>query len=296
MFDAARDLLRENASLRVRIGLRTDVYTLIRSTDSASDKYETAVIHHSWANHEVFVLLVKRIESYFARQADYQRLLGFRQWQLAHYLDPLLDRRFQGRGAWDNAPMHQVIMSFARRRPRDLVKLLTFAGREAKSNNHDLIQSDDIRAVLPAFSQGRLLDAVNEFGTELPQLREVLMAMKPTRLEKTTAEGYVLTTDAMIKRLRNVLDNVPAAFSDGRPMTPLSLLAFLYKIDFLQARKDVGGEIVRSYFDQNGLLTPDKIDVGFQWEIHLAFRWVLQPDSPGDIYRYTDPRTAEVSV
>jgi hypothetical protein len=45
----------------------------------------------------------------------------------------------------------------------------------------------------------------------------------------------------------------------------------------------------RVYFDQKRMLTPDQIDVGYAWEIQLAFRWVLQPDRPEDIYRYTDP-------
>jgi hypothetical protein len=76
-------------------------------------------------------------------------------------------------------------------------------------------------------------------------------------------------------------------------MTPVNLLAFLYKIDFLQARKDDGDEIQRVYFDENSRITPDQVDVGFKWEIHLAFRWVLQPDRPEDIYRFTDPELSE---
>jgi hypothetical protein len=294
MFDAVRDFLRENNKLRCRIGLRTDVYTLIRMTEASSDKYETAVVHHAWENHEVFVLLIKRIESYFGRDADYDALLQRRQPQLAHFLDPIVARRFRGRGLWSNVPMYHVIMSFARRRPRDLIKLLTFAGREAQNHRHEQIQTADLETIFETFSQGRLQDTINEFGSELPKLRDVLLAMKPTRQEKTTAEGYVLTTDAMVKRLQNVLQSVDASFADNRPMTPMSLLAFLYKIDFLQARKNVDGEVVRRYFDQNHLLTPDKIDVGFDWEVQLAFRWVLQPDRPQDIYRFTDPLIPEL--
>lgn len=291
MFDAIRDLLRDNTTLRCRIGLRTDVYTLLR-TDPASDKYEVSVVHHSWSNHEVFVLLIKRIESYFGRDADYDRLLRRRQSDLARFLDPILEPTFRGAGRWHNAPMYSVILSFARRRPRDLVKLLTFAAREAQRQHHSRISTDDLQRVFSQFSQGRLQDTVNEFRTELPQLESVLLAMKPNRAERTTTEAYVMPTDRLVRKLREVITGTAARFTDGRRTDPMSLLAFLYKIDFLQARRDEGDNIQRMYFDENHLVTPDQLDVGFDWEIHLAFRWVLQPDRPEDIYRFTEPSAA----
>lgn len=58
MFEAIRDLQRDNPTLRARIGLRTDLYSLIRANDSSSDKWQSAVAHHAWTNHETFVLLV----------------------------------------------------------------------------------------------------------------------------------------------------------------------------------------------------------------------------------------------
>jgi len=292
MFDAIRDLLRDNDTVRCRIALRSDVYTLLR-TDPASDKFEASAVHQSWSNHEVFVLLIKRIETFFGREVDSERLLNLRQRELAGFLDPIVERRFHGAGKWSDTQTYHVILSFARRRPRDLVKLLTFAAREAQRQKHSRILTADLQGVFPQFSDGRLQDVVNEFKAELPALRDILLAMKPSKQERAAVDSYVLSTEQMVRKLQNVLGGVSARFTDGRQMTPVNLLAFLYKIDFLQARKDDGDEIQRVYFDENSRITPDQVDVGFKWEIHLAFRWVLQPDRPEDIYRFTDPELSE---
>jgi hypothetical protein len=294
MFDAIRDLQRENPTLRVRVGLRTDLFTLIRSTDSSSDKWQTAVVHHAWTNHQTFVLLVKRIVTYFGGKQDYDRLLQRPQASLAHLLDPILERRYEGKGLWHHKPTYNVIMSFARRRPRDLVVLLTLAGRNAKARQHPKIDTQDLEDSFARFSDGRLVDAVNEFGLEAPGLDKLLMAMKPSKVERTAAQNYMLSTDAMLKRIKQALEKAPLRFADGRTATPMTVLAFLYRIDFLQARKtDMEGVVDRKYFDQNQLLTPDKIDLGYDWEIHIAFRWVLQPDDPAAIFAFVPPDSTD---
>lgn len=294
MFDALRDLQRDNESLRVVVGLRTDQYALIRSTDSASDKWQSNVLHHSWTNHETFVLLLKRVASYFNEEHDWDELLERPQQQSAHLLNPILERRFQGKGLWHQKPMYNVVMSFARRRPRDLVVLLNLAGQRAKTRKHAVIQTDDLEESFPRFSQERLVDVVNEFGHEAGGLQSFVFRMKPSKLERRAAVSYLLSTDAMVKRIGQALDQAPLNFADGSPATPSRVLAFLYRIDFLQARKTLpDGRVDRKYFDQNQLLTPDKIDLGYDWEIHLAFRWVLQPDDVEDIFAFVPPDSTD---
>lgn len=65
----------------------------------------------------------------------------------------------------------------------------------------------------------------------------------------------------------------------GKMATENSLLNFLYKINFITARKEVEGEeIQRKYFEENRYLTNTTVDFGYDWEVHPAFRWALQPD------------------
>jgi hypothetical protein len=43
------------------------------------------------------------------------------------------------------------------------------------------------------------------------------------------------------------------------------------------------GTIERKYFDRSRFLASDFADFGFDWEIHPAYRWALQPQSIQDV-------------
>ena len=131
MLNAVRDLSRNMHNLKFRIALRSDVYYAVRTSDETTDKIDGSVIWQSWSNHEILVMLIKRIESFFGREIDEDRLLSQRQSEICHYLNSIFEERFQGRGHWENAPMYRVLMSLIRKRPRDLVKLCTLAARKA---------------------------------------------------------------------------------------------------------------------------------------------------------------------
>ena len=110
LLNAVRDLSSDNRGLKFRISLRSDVYFLVRTSDESTDKIEGSVLWHSWTNHEIFVLLVKRIESFFGREVDENRLLNTYQPRLARYLRPIMETRYKGLGHWENAPMYRVLV------------------------------------------------------------------------------------------------------------------------------------------------------------------------------------------
>jgi hypothetical protein len=58
----------------------------------------------------------------------------------------------------------------------------------------------------------------------------------------------------------------------------------MYKINFLTARKEKGDFIERKYFEESRYLSSKFVDFGFDWEVHPAYRWALQPDSMSDIF------------
>ena len=68
----------------------------------------------------------------------------------------------------------------------------------------------------------------------------------------------------------------------------VALLAFMYKINFLVARKDLAdGYIDRKYFEDNNYLSSECVEFGYDWEVHPAFRWALYPESK-DIFANID--------
>jgi len=270
LLNAIRDISSENRSIYFRVSLRSDVYYLVRTSDESTDKIEGSVIWHSWTNHEIFVLLVKRIESFFGRDINEQELLKQRQPLLAHYLQPVFEEKFTGRGHWENAPIYRVLMSLVRKRPRDLVKLCTLAGKNARVTQSNFIHTQNLESVFAEYSQGRLQDTINEFRSELPQIERLLLGMKPSKRGKQTKEGYVYSTDTLIKKLKNIQEQGEFSFSNGKKADSKQLAAFLYKINFITARKESGEEIQRKYFEENRYLSSEFADFGFDWEVHPA--------------------------
>ena len=91
----------------------------------------------------------------------------------------------------------------------------------------------------------------------------------------------------MLKKIENIQASRGSfRFSNGRTAEKQELAAFLYKINFLTARKESSqGEIIRKYFEENRYLKSKFVDFGFDWEIHPAYRWALQPDTIDDIFK-----------
>ena len=286
LLNAIRDIASDNEGLSFKIALRSDVYYLVRTSDESTDKIEGAVVWCQWTNHEILVLLIKRILTYFKIKADYNTLIRTEQFYLSQYLDHVFERRYEGRGKWSNTYTYKVLMSLIRRRPRDLVKLCSLAAQRARNDHSSIIKTEHLQAILEEDSQGRIQDTINEFKSELPNIERLLFEMKPSRNQKRAGKGYVYSTSELKAKLREIMQHTTFTFKNGQAATPSSLAQFLYKINFITARKELEtGEVQRKYFEENRYLSSDLVDFGYDWEVHPAFRWVLQPDDIQDIFQ-----------
>ncbi|MDD4915319.1 MAG: hypothetical protein PHW13_09835 [Methylococcales bacterium] len=284
LLNAVRDISTENRGIYFRVSLRSDVYYLARTSDESTDKIEGSVIWYSWSNHEILVLLVKRIESYFGKEVNEVELLSKRQSQLMMYLTSVIEEKFTGKGHWKDAPMYRVLMSLIRKRPRDLVKLLTLAGREAKAKGADRITTNHLEAIFEEYSQGRLQDTINEYRSELPEIEKLILGMRPSKIQRTTSQGYVYTTDQLLKKIKTIEEQGKYRWAHGNIADTKELAAFLYKINFITARKRIPSGIDRKYFEENRYLSNKFTEFGYDWEVHPAYRWALQPDNPMQIF------------
>jgi hypothetical protein len=285
LLNAIRDIANENKGICFRVGLRSDVYYLVRTSDESTDKIEGSVVWHSWTNHEIFVLLVKRIETFFGREIDEERLLKMPQRDMARYLDTVMEERFRGEGHWLNCPMYRVLMSLIRKRPRDLVKLCTLAAKKSCENKNNIIRTEDFKDIFEQYSQGRVQDTINEFRSELPDIERLVINMKPNKRERTANLGYVYKTDGLLKKILDISEQGQFKFANKKIASPKDLAAFMYKVNFLTARKETPTGITRKFFEENRYLSSDFADFGFDWEIHPAYRWALQPDDPRNIFQ-----------
>ena len=148
-----------------------------------------------------------------------------------------------------------------------------------------LVTTDDFDAIFEEYSQGRIQDTINEFRSELPAIQKLIMNMKPNKRERTAKQGYLYATNALLAKIENIMQREQFKIATGDLVDKAELAAFLYKINFLTARKQTEAGIVRKYFEENRYLSYQFADFGFDWEIHPAYRWALQPDSPEDVFR-----------
>jgi hypothetical protein len=83
-------------------------------------------------------------------------------------LKKVIEPVFAGRGHWSSRPIHNVLLSLTRQRPRDLVKLMHGAAKVAAAKNNAIISSLNLETSFEEYSNERLQDIVNEFRSELP--------------------------------------------------------------------------------------------------------------------------------
>lgn len=284
LLNAVRDLSNDNSGLQFRISLRTDVFFLVRTSDESTDKIGDSVIWHSWSNHEILLLLIKRIESYYGRDFDVEKYRNTPQRSLSHYLSPVFEKNFTDRGKWENKPMYVILMSLIRKRPRDLVKLCNAAAKCAYENYKNKIDTESMKSIFVTYSQERIQDTVNEYRSELRDIERLLLNMKPSTKERKQGKGYIYTTSDLHAKIRSIMQQGDFVFTNGKRADVKSLHHFLYKINFITARKEKdNGFIDRKYFEENKYLTSETADFGYDWEIHPAFRWALSPDGSESI-------------
>lgn len=288
LLNAVRDMCNETSELCFRISLRSDVYYLVRTADESTDKIDGNVLWLTWTEHELLALLVKRVQSYFGNDISEKDLLGMKQQEMSAYLNDIMADTFEGSGKWNNRPIRYIFLSLIRRRPRDLINLCTLAARNANAEGRNLIITEDWEEVFEQYSSSRLQDTINEHKYELPDIERLLLGMKPSHEMKKTEKPFVYSKERLVRKIEGIMQNGKFYFANNKECTVEELIAFMYKINFLNARKDaVGGFIDRKYFEDNKYITSNSVDFGYDWEVHSAFRWALYPETR-DIFRYTD--------
>lgn len=278
LINALKDISSKDSSIKCKMAIRTDVYFLVRTSDESTDKIEQDVIRLMWSNDDILRLIAFRISTYFKLGISWEKIQSYRQKDISNnILSKVMDPNFQGRGKWSNEVVHKILMSLCRKRPRDLVKLLHGAARNAAARGGNIIITQDFIKAFPSYSEERLQDLFNEFKSEVPEISRLVMQFRQTKAEKFKKESFNYTNDTIITLIKNIRQSVPVTFSSRRLVTDRAVLGFLYKIDFLMARLEIDGRTEWKYFDQSRFLAHEWVEFGNNWEVHPAYRWALEP-------------------
>lgn len=280
LLNAIRDLSSLNAGLSFKVSLRSDVYAAIRFEDESSDKITGSVTWHAYTLHEIYVMLVMRVMSFFKQDINEQNLKNMDQRKLSYFLEPIMDINFKGKGKWENAPIHKVFLSLIRKRPRDIVKLCSLAARKARKEGMKKITSSHWEAIFEEYSQGVIHDTIVEYKSELVDIERLLFGMKPSGRVKEASEVFNFQTSELKLKINKIIERGAFRFTNGKTASSQDLAQFLFKINFITAWKRLeDGTIQRKYFEENNYLSSSFADFGYNWEVHLAYRWALQPDT-----------------
>lgn len=286
LLNAVRDIINEGSrKIQFKISLRSDVYFLYRTSDESTDKTQSSVIWYKWTHHEILCVLVKRIKLYFGKDVDEVVLKSSHQSTLSKALNDIIEPIFSGEGRWENREMYKILLSVIRKRPRDLVKLLTLAARSAYERKSSIIRTEDLKKIFDEYSLDRIQDTINEYKSELPQIERLIFGMKPDKRTFKAADNFYYTTSGLTLKINKIIERGDFKFSNGKVATAKELAAFLYKINFITATKKLeDGIIERKDFEENRYLVPKFEDFGYDWEVHMAFRWGLDPSNKEDVY------------
>lgn len=109
LLNAIRDIGGKHPRIRFRIGLRSDVYFLVRTSDEFTDKIEGNVIWLRWINDDILRVLAKRIATFFKLEYTQQAIDKFDQIQITNFiLKEVIEPRFSGKGKWEDRPVHKI--------------------------------------------------------------------------------------------------------------------------------------------------------------------------------------------
>jgi len=280
LLNSIRDLSYINPGLSFKLSLRSDVYAAVRFEDESSDKISGSVTWHSYSLHDIYVMLVVRILTFRNESFNEENLRKMDQRRLSYYLEPIMEINFSGKGKWESAPIHKVILSLIRKRPRDIVKLCSLAARKARKEKSTIIKTSHWESIFEEYSQGVIHDTIVEYKTELIDIERLIFGMKPSGKVTAASDVFNFSTSELKLKLNKIIERGSFRFANGKTATAQDLAQFLFKINFLTAWKRLDdGKIQRKYFEENNYLSSSFVDFGYNWEVHLAYRWALQPDT-----------------
>ena len=277
-FIACRQLAVSVPELRFRMSVRPNIWAILkRQFEGLSSHLQQYICDLTWTADDYRTLLARRVQSYLERKNQWANTKKFFAPDQTKRERQLIALAFEDPMPWGGdlrmRSPHVILHTLSKHRPRWLVELCKEAAKGLRVAKRTKIGLDQITAVLPAFGQRRIDDAIAEFNSQCPQVSELLSAFSRQN------ERY--TTDELIKTLRNrVVGAVhPQIVGITPPVSEVEVAHFLFQIGFLTARRDFTDEHYEhlAYADAPHLLKDrTNLDDGVTWEIHPVYRQTLK--------------------
>lgn len=279
-FSAARYLANETQGVRVRATVRSDVWTSLADCEEM-DKAEQYRIEIVWSGSQQKILLAQRVLAYVRRKYPEDPIAH--ELTARNHADELIGFAFTDKMKWGRSmvPPDHVVRILGGSRPRWIAQLCRMAGLNAVREGKDRIAVQHITQAMGEFGRRRLSDLYKEHHFQFGSAHE-LQAL----IESFAGGSRRYSTDELLKQIesnyvaRHGADKVPAV--DGNPyVRPLQIAKFLYRCGFIngnnasKARLEAP-EFITYDLRRDLLEVATNLDDGMSWEVHPAYRNVLQ--------------------
>ena len=269
-FSACRDLTRDVSGLVIRASVRSDVWPFLRRSDESLDKVEQYIQDISWSSIETKKIIAERIRSYYNRYGISAKHHASDTW----YIEQVFERQYLYNKRM--TPAHQVMHSLAHGRPRWAIQLWRSSASTAAGRNGTHISFDDIVKNEDHYGRDRINDLMAEHSHQSPDLSEMIAAFRNQPSLFKHDELMRLINNHILEHMRPNIDGVV-----GSP-GPRDIGAFLFRIGFLQARRETDGGFQWLTFEEEPDLLTSRVNPSgeFSWEIHPCYRVPLGTRSP----------------
>lgn len=154
---ACVELTASSSAVRPLLFVRENLFERVRQIDNEFARLETAVVSLDWTKVHLRELIERRLNAALIARFP----VDGTTWNAFF-------EEYEGRSSFE------YVASFCQERPRDLLTFCEFAIANAVTEEHSIVQIEDIQSARKRFSDSRLKDIADEYAENFPRLDVVL--------------------------------------------------------------------------------------------------------------------------
>jgi len=275
-FSACRALSRDVKGIKIRVSVRTDVWTTIRYNEDL-DKCEQYAIDINWSRTELDKIVSNKILSYLKR---YHPSMIIKECDIESSLDreELISLVFMKKMRWSGSrvPPFTPIRVLGAKRPRWMSQLCRLSAEAAAERNMTRVGIQDVNHILTNFGRLRINDIYKEHSHQFNELQKLIETFSKGLKKYSTNELLTKIQEGFVKRVG--IDGIGKIDGENY-IRPLQLAQLLFRVGFILLREIPHPDSPPQFIDfdeRPELLTDPSLDyTQCIWEIHPSYRGIL---------------------
>jgi hypothetical protein len=173
-FTACRILTQNIKGVNIRASVRTDVWSLLASTDESLDKCEQYMYDLKWSTKDTQKILLNKIKAFINSYNDLEENFVYSDYNECY------KNIFQQKIGWETRSVHplRVIHILSAGRPRWASQLCKLAAKDAYTKGQELISNGNINFAMNEYGRKRLQDLNKEHSHQCNKIAEIIESFR----------------------------------------------------------------------------------------------------------------------